>query len=108
MRREHRCVHGQATTDARTDTFHGRFARLVPNAQVVQVVEFETADPTMQGTMTITYTLTDADDGGTDLVGLHEDLPDGVRPQDNELGWSIAIEKLARLAEAGPEGSSAA
>jgi uncharacterized protein YndB with AHSA1/START domain len=86
-------------TDARTDTFHGRFIRLVPDAEVVQVVEFETTDPELQGEMTITYALADATDGGTDLVGIHEDLPPGVRPEDNELGWSISIDKLARLVE---------
>lgn len=33
----------------RTDTYHGHFERLVPDEQVVEVVEFETADPTMRG-----------------------------------------------------------
>lgn len=87
-------------TDARTDTFHGRFVRLVPDVEVVQVVEFETTDPELHGEMTITYTIAEATDGGTDLVGLHEDLPAGVRPEDNALGWSISLEKLARLVEA--------
>jgi hypothetical protein len=36
---------------------------------------------------------------GTDLVGLHENLPPGVSPADNELGWSMSIDKLARLVE---------
>jgi uncharacterized protein YndB with AHSA1/START domain len=85
-------------TNAQTDTFHGRFARLVPDAEVVQIVEFETADPALQGEMTITYTLADANEG-TDLAGLHENLPAGVRPEDNELGWSMSIDKLARLVE---------
>jgi uncharacterized protein YndB with AHSA1/START domain len=83
-------------TDARTDTFHGRFVRLVPDTEVVQVVEFETDDPDLQGEMTITYRLAEAD-GGTDLVGVHEQLPPGVSPADNELGWSMSIDKLARL-----------
>ena len=86
-------------TDAQTDSFHGTFTRLVPDVEVVQVVEFESTDPTMQGAMTITYTLADAD-GGTELVGLHEDLPPGVAPADNELGWSLSIDKLAALVEA--------
>jgi uncharacterized protein YndB with AHSA1/START domain len=47
----------------------------VPNEQVVEVDEFETADPAMRGEMTITITLTDAQGGGTDLVAVH----DGVR-----------------------------
>ena len=86
-------------TDSHTDTFHGHFSRLIPDAEVVQLVEFETDHPDLQGEMTITYTLSEAADGGTDLVGLHEDLPVGVRAEDNELGWSISIGKLARLVE---------
>lgn len=87
-------------TSAQTDTFHGRFVRLLPDAEVVQAVEFETNDPAMQGEMTITYTLADVA-GGTDLVGVHENLPPGVAPADNELGTSMSIEKLARLVEGG-------
>ena len=85
-------------TSARTDSFHGRFVRLVPDTEVVQAVEFETDDPAMQGEMTITYTLTDSGTG-TDLVGLHENLPPGVPPADNELGWNMSLDKLARLVE---------
>jgi hypothetical protein len=47
-------------------------------------------------------TLADAGDGGTDLTGTHENLPPGVPPQDNELGWSQSLDKLAALAEDGP------
>jgi uncharacterized protein YndB with AHSA1/START domain len=89
-------------TAAQTDTYHGRFVRLVPDTEVVQVIEFETANPALQGEMTITYTLADAGDGGTDLTGTHENLPPGVPPQDNELGWSQSLDKLAALAEDGP------
>ncbi len=85
-------------TSSHTDSFHGRFVRLVPDTEVVQVVEFETDDPAMKGEMTITYLLADADDG-TDLTGLHENLPPGVSPADNELGWSMSIDKLAKLVE---------
>ncbi|MDQ3756710.1 MAG: SRPBCC family protein [Actinomycetota bacterium] len=85
-------------TDARTDRFHGRFVRLVPDREVVQAIEFETDDPLMQGEMTVTYTLADAD-GGTELVGLHENLPPGLSPAANEQGWTMSLDKLARLVE---------
>ncbi len=94
-------------SDDRTDTFHGRFVELDPGRRVVQTVEFETDDPATQGEMTITYTLR-AIDGGTELVGLHEDLPPGVAPEDNELGWSMSLDKLAALVERGdPPGREA-
>jgi len=86
-------------TSEHTDTYHGRFARLVPNERVVEVDEFETADPAMKGEMVSTITLTDAADGGTDVVGLHEGLPPGVSIADNETGWRMALAKLATLAE---------
>jgi len=88
-------------TSAQTDTYHGRFVRLVPGEEVVQVVEFETADPALQGEMTITFTLAEAADGGADGAGVHGNLPSGVPPEDNELGWSMSLGKLARLVETG-------
>ncbi|HEY0338985.1 MAG TPA: SRPBCC domain-containing protein, partial [Burkholderiales bacterium] len=46
-------------TTAQTDTYHGRFVKLVPHEQVVEVVEFETTDPALRGEMTITISLAD-------------------------------------------------
>ncbi len=91
---------GTGKTTAHTDTYHGRFVELVPNERVVEVVEFETDDPALQGEMTITTTLADAD-GGTDLTAVHEGLPPGVSPADNELGWKMSLAKLAVLVEEG-------
>ncbi|HEY1780441.1 MAG TPA: SRPBCC family protein [Roseiarcus sp.] len=85
-------------TTARTDTYHGRFVKLVPNEQVVEVDEFETAHPALRGEMTITITLADAE-GGTDLVARHDGLPPGVSTADNELGWNLSLAKLAALVE---------
>jgi len=74
--------------------------KLVPNEQVVEVDEFETEDLALRGEMTITITLADAD-RGTDLFAVHEGLPRGVSPADNETGWRMALAKLAALVEAG-------
>lgn len=85
---------------AHTDTYHGHFARLVPAEQVVEVMEFESDDPALLGTMRMTTTLSDAADGGTDVVIVHEGLPDAVPPADNETGTRMALDNLARLVEA--------
>lgn len=90
---------GTGKTTAHTDTYDGRFVKLVPNELVVEVMEFETADPLMLGEMTVTFTLLDAG-VGTDVLGVHDNLPPGVSPIDNEKGWRMALEKLARLVEA--------
>ena len=52
---------GTGKTTAHTDTFYGRFVKLVPDRQVVEVVEFETDDPAMRGEMRITLSLADVD-----------------------------------------------
>jgi len=90
---------GTGKTSAHTDTYHGRFVKLVPDEQVVEVVEFETPDPALRGEMTITITLVEAD-GGTDVLAVHDDLPRGVSAVDNEAGWRSSLAKLAALVEA--------
>jgi uncharacterized protein YndB with AHSA1/START domain len=90
---------GAGESAPQTDTYRGHFVKLVPNEQVVEVLEFETADPAVGGTMTMTTTLTDAD-GGTDVLVVHEGIPDGVPAADNETGTRMALANLAQLVEA--------
>jgi len=87
---------GVGKTTAHTDTYHGRFVELVPNERVVEAIEFETNDPALRGEMTTTITLADAA-GGTDLHAVHDGLPPGLSPADNETGWRMALDKLATL-----------
>ncbi|GAA4385616.1 SRPBCC family protein [Actinomadura verrucosospora] len=90
---------GAGKSSARTDTYHGRFAELVPGERVVEVFEFETGDPAFQGEMTMTTTLTEVD-GGTEVLVVHEGMPDAVPAADNETGTRMALDNLARLVEA--------
>jgi uncharacterized protein YndB with AHSA1/START domain/predicted GNAT family acetyltransferase len=83
---------------AHTDTYHGHFARLVPDQQVVEVLEFETDDPALRGTMTVTTTLTDAA-GGTDILVVYDGIPDAVPAADNETGTRMSLANLAKLVE---------
>jgi uncharacterized protein YndB with AHSA1/START domain len=82
-----------------TDTYHGRFVRLVPGELVVEELEFETDDPAIDGLMTITTTLTEADGGGTTVTIRHEGLPDAIPAADNETGTRMALANLARLTQ---------
>jgi uncharacterized protein YndB with AHSA1/START domain len=87
-------------SEAHTDTYHGHFFKLVPNEQVVEVLEFETADPALQGEMTMTTTLVESH-GGTDVVVVHEGVPDVVPAADNAEGTRMALDSLAALVEGG-------
>lgn len=89
---------GKGKTTADTDTYHGRFLRLVPNEQIVEVDEFEADDPALAGRMMITVTLTDHA-GGTDVLAVHKGVPKGVSPDANETAWRTALKKLADYLE---------
>ncbi|MCM3883058.1 SRPBCC domain-containing protein [Frankia sp. R82] len=86
---------------ARTDTYRGRFLHLVPDEQVVEELAFETDDPALHTTMTITTTLSDADtDGQVTVVHLaHDGIPDAIPAADNESGTRMALARLAALVE---------
>ena len=85
---------GVGKTTAHTDTCRGRFVELVPNERVVEIDEFETQNPALRGEMKITIELADKE-GGTEVVGVHEGLPASVSAADNEVGWRMALGKLA-------------
>jgi uncharacterized protein YndB with AHSA1/START domain len=53
---------GGKTSDD-TDTFHGKFVELAPYEKIVEVVEFESADPRFAGEMKITTSFADTGEG---------------------------------------------
>lgn len=83
-------------TSEDTDTFQGRFIELVPYEKIVEGIEFESRDPRFAGEMKITTSFTDAD-GGTEVTVLCQDIPAGIRPEDNEMGSKQSLQKLAAL-----------
>ena len=85
-------------TSEGTDTFQGRFVELVPDEKIVEVIEFESDDPSYGGEMTITTSLADADDG-TEITILCQDIPPGIRLEDNETGCRESLQKLAAFVE---------
>jgi uncharacterized protein YndB with AHSA1/START domain len=85
-------------TSEDTDTYQGRFVELVPYAKIVEVIQFDSDDPAFAGEMRMIVSLTDAD-GGTEVTVLCEGIPEGIRPEDNELGCKESLQKLAALLE---------
>jgi uncharacterized protein YndB with AHSA1/START domain len=89
---------GAGKSGERTDTYQGTFTRIVPGREVVERLEFETDDPALHGTMTMTTTLHE-EPGGTTVVMRHDGIPDAVPPEDNDTGMRMALDNLARLVE---------
>lgn len=85
-------------TTERTDTYSGRFIRLVHEREVVEETEFETADPALKGKMTITMRLEEIGDK-TEIIATLEGLPSGVLPESNIEGWNLSLKKLKNYLE---------
>lgn len=81
-------------TSDTTDTFRGRFVRLVPDEQIVWAVEFESADPAFAGEMTVRTDLERAG-AATRVTVTCDNIPPGVRLADNEEGCRLTLEQLA-------------
>jgi uncharacterized protein YndB with AHSA1/START domain len=85
-------------TSERTDTFQGRFVQLVPGLKVVWATQFDSPDPAFAGEMIVSTTLTPAA-GGTEVTILCQNIPPGIRREDNEAGCRSTLEKLAAYLE---------
>jgi uncharacterized protein YndB with AHSA1/START domain len=87
---------GKSSEDS--DTFKGKIVEIVPNEKIVWITEFESEDPAFAGEMTLIWTFVEAE-GGTDVTVDCENIPRGIRPEDNEDGSRSSLEKLAAFVE---------
>jgi uncharacterized protein YndB with AHSA1/START domain len=85
-------------TSEHSDIVGGRFLELVADERIVQLVEFESADPAFAGTMKMTWTLT-AVPGGTEVAILCENVPEGIRQEDHAAGLKSTLANLAAFVE---------
>ncbi len=85
-------------TSEHTDVVQGRFLELTAYERIVQLIEFESKDPAFAGPMTISWTLADVP-GGTEVTILCENEPEGIRPNDHEMGLRSTLENLAAFTE---------
>ncbi len=82
-------------TGAREDRVEVRFVELRPPGRIVQAVTFVTDDESLKGEMTMTVTFVAAP-GGTEVTLVFDNLPPGLRPEDNDLGARLSLDQLAR------------
>jgi uncharacterized protein YndB with AHSA1/START domain len=88
-------------TSDREDRFTARFVELTPPSKIVEAITFDTEDPAFSGEMTMTVTFEERD-SGTEVTILFENIPLGIRPEDNDAGTRSSLAKLARYVEDGP------
>jgi uncharacterized protein YndB with AHSA1/START domain len=89
---------GGGKTTANTDTVKGRFLELHKDRSVRQAFVFESDEPALAGTMTMTWELRPAA-GGTTVEVLAENVPAGISEADHRVGMESSLANLARLVE---------
>ncbi len=82
-----------------SDVVRGRFTRLVPDALIVQAIDFQSDDPAFGGTMTMTWRFEPVA-AGTRVTIRCEDVPVGITAHDHEVGLHESLEQLAAFTEA--------
>ncbi len=85
-------------TSDNEDRYTARFVELTPPTRIVESIIFDSPDPGFSGEMTMDVTL-EAENGGTNVTILFRNIPSGIRPEDNETGTRLTLEKLARYVE---------
>jgi hypothetical protein len=71
---------------------------LVSPRRIVEAINFETDNPGFAGEMTIEITL-EGKNGGTNVMMAFKNIPSGIRPEDNEKGTELSLQKLAQYVE---------
>lgn len=87
-----------AKSSADSDIVEARFVDIVDNDRVVQAVDFESDDPAFAGTMTMTWTVHEAD-GGTVVTFIADEVPTGISAEDHAAGMTSSLDNLARYLE---------
>ncbi len=81
-------------TTEHEDRYTARFVEVDPPARIVQAIVFDSDDPAFAGEMTMTVSL-ETVVGGTAVTISYAGTPSGIRPEDNEAGTRMSLEKLA-------------
>ena len=90
--------HPPGKSSPEADIVRGRYGRLVPGRQVVELVEFDSDDPAFAGTMVVTTHLEPVE-GGTEVTIRCEDVPEGISEADHQAGIASSLANLARYTE---------
>lgn len=81
-------------TSEDTDVVRGTFLKLVENKRIVQQITFESEDPAFAGEMIMTWNL-DTVPEGTNVTIVCENVPEGIRPEDHDVGLRSTLNNLA-------------
>ncbi|EMT50279.1 activator of Hsp90 ATPase 1 family protein [Brevibacillus borstelensis AK1] len=85
-------------TSEHADVVNGKFLELTPDERIVQAVIFQSDDPQFSGKMIMTWTLAAVPEG-TAVTIQCENVPEGIRKEDHDVGLRSSLENLAEYIE---------
>ena len=89
---------GRGKATATSDVVEARFVDIVPNARVVQAIDFVSDDPAFAGTMTMTWEIVPVGDK-TRVEIRAENVPSGISAEDHAIGLQSSLANLADYTE---------
>ncbi len=87
----------QGKTSEKEDRFSARFIEITPT-KIVQAINFDSDNQDFKGEMIMEVTLQMEKDG-TNVTFQFKNIPNGIRPEDNEKGTELSLQKLARYVQ---------
>lgn len=85
----------QGKTTGKEDRFRVKFLSLDTPRKIVEAVNFYTDDPAFMGEMILKIELQPTDEG-TRVTFSFSNIPNGIKPGDNEAGTISSLNKLAK------------
>ncbi|WP_152658074.1 SRPBCC family protein [Oceanobacillus sp. CFH 90083] len=85
-------------TSENSDVTQGRFLELVPDKRIVQSVNFDSKDPAFSGEMIQKWYFETVSEG-TKVTIVCENVPEGIRKEDHDIGLKSTLENLAGFTE---------
>jgi len=90
--------HPSGKTTENSDEVVVRFLKLVASSRIEQVVKFDSGEPQFAGSMKMTWSFQEVDEG-TEVSVRCENVPEGIRPEDHRTGLASTLENLAKFTE---------
>lgn len=90
--------HTAGKTSKHSDQVEVRFIKLVPDERIEQGVSFISDKEEFTGEMQMTWFFDGMEDG-TNVTVACIDVPDGIRPEDHDVGLTSSLENLAAFVE---------
>lgn len=90
---------GSGKTSEREDRYTARYVELSPPRKVVQTITFDSQDPAFSGEMKMEVALEEKGHETTEVTIAFDDIPPGIRPEDNDAGTRSSLDRLSRYLE---------